>query len=151
LKELQAGLKINSEVPQAYFDLGNTYLKLNQYSDAIVSYEKAIALQADFWPATNNIGLIQYEEGKIDQAVSKWREALTVDENQAEPTLAIAVALYKQGQRQEAIKLGQQALRTDNNYGKLEFLEENLWGKKLLADTSEFFQNPAISKLLPSQ
>ena len=81
----------------------------------------------------------------------KWRNALTVDENQAEPILAIAVALYKQGQRQEAIELGQKALKINQKYGELDFLEENLWGEKLLADTQNFFQNPAIKSFLPNQ
>ena len=151
LQKLQAGLELNPQAPQAYFDLGNTYLKLSDYNKAIDSYKQAITLEKNFWPATNNIGLVNYEEGKIDEAISKWEEALTVDENQAEPILAIAVALYRQGNRSKAIELGQKALRIDSNYGKLSFLEENLWGEKLLADTQELFANPAISILLPPE
>lgn len=150
-KELQAGLKINPEVPQAYFDLGNSYLKLSQYQKAIAAYEQAVKLEEAFWPAINNIGLIEYEQGKRSSAIKKWRKALTIDEQQAEPTLAIAVALYTEGKETEGIKLGKQALELDNSYGDLEFLEENLWGKKLLSDTAKFFQAPAIKVMIKTE
>ncbi len=150
-KELEAGLKINSEIPQAYFDLGNSYLKLTKYQDAIAAYEKAVKLEEAFWPAINNIGLIKYEQGKTESAIEKWRQALTIDEEQAEPILAIAVALYTNGKESEGIKLGKQALELDDSYGDLEFLEENLWGEKLLNDTVKFFQHPAIKGMVKTE
>jgi tetratricopeptide (TPR) repeat protein len=150
-KELQAGLKINSEVPQAYFDLGNSYLKLNQYQKSITAYEKAVKLEDSFWPAINNIGLVEYEQGKRASAIEKWRKALKIDEKQAEPMLAIAVALYTEGKADEGIKLGKQALELDNSYGNLKFLEDNLWGEKLLNDTAKFFQDPAIKVMIKTE
>jgi tetratricopeptide (TPR) repeat protein len=151
VKELEAGLKINAEVPQAYFDLGNSYLKLARYTNAIYAYEKAVKLEAEFWPAINNIGLIEYEEGKVDSAIEKWRKSLTIDENQSEPMLAIAVALYTQGKESEGLKLGEKALKLDRSYGDLKFLEENLWGEKLLSDTAKFFQNSIIQGLVKTE
>ncbi|WP_082714221.1 tetratricopeptide repeat protein [Geminocystis sp. NIES-3708] len=148
VKELQAGLKINKEVPQAYFDLGNAYFKLTKYSEAISSYQKAVKLEKEFWPAINNIGLVEYEKGQNNKAVESWRKALSIDKNQAEPMLAVAVALYNQGKKAEAIQLGKEALKIDNSYGDVEFLKENLWGEKLLADTAKFFQNPDIQPLV---
>lgn len=151
VKELQAGLKLSKDVPQAYFDLGNAYFKLAKYEEAIVSYQQAIKLQNDFWPAINNIGLIEYEQGKSDQAIKSWREALKIDPNQAEPTLAIAVGLYAQGNKPEGIKLGKEALKMDNKYGSIPFLEENLWGEKLIEDTRKFFANPQIQPLVKKE
>ena len=108
-------------------------------------------LEEAFWPAINNIGLIKYEQGKTESAIEKWRQALTIDEEQAEPILAIAVALYTNGKESEGIKLGKQALELDDSYGDLEFLEENLWGEKLLNDTVKFFQHPAIKGMVKTE
>ncbi|NBD15803.1 MAG: tetratricopeptide repeat protein [Cyanobacteria bacterium] len=148
LQELKAGLELEPDSPEALFDMGNTHLKLGQYDSAIASYQKSAQLEAGFWPAINNIGLIEYEQGKIAAAMEKWRTAAEIAENATEPKLAIAVALYGQGKQQEAIKMAQAALRSDTRYANLEFLEENLWGEKLLADTEDFFTSPLMESTL---
>ncbi len=63
-EKLEAGLEIENNSPEALFDLGNTYLKLAQFDDAIDSYEAAFAQEATFWPALNNVGLVEYEQGE---------------------------------------------------------------------------------------
>ncbi len=94
IAQIQQGLTRQSDNPSAFFDLGNSYLKLARYSEAIAAYEQTIGIEKSFWPAINNIGLIKYEQGNAQEALSKWQEALTIDSEQAEPQLAIAVALY---------------------------------------------------------
>ena len=54
-KAIAAGLELEPDVPSALFDLGNSYLKLDKLADAIASYQKAVAAEAKFWPAINNI------------------------------------------------------------------------------------------------
>ncbi len=145
IKQIQAGLKIKPDVPGAYFDMGNAYLMLKRNQDAIASYEKAVAQDKTFWPAINNIGLIRYEEGKVDEAVKLWRQSVAIDPKQTtEPQLAIAVALFRKGNQTEALTLGEAALKTDARYGETKFLKDNLWGDKLLADTQKFFAVPRI-------
>ncbi|XTZ11221.1 MAG: tetratricopeptide repeat protein, partial [cyanobacterium endosymbiont of Rhopalodia yunnanensis] len=106
--------------------------------------------EKNFWPAVNNIGLIKYEEGDTKSAIEEWRAALTIDSEQAEPKLAVAVALYAQGKIEEGLKLGEAALKLDSRYGELQFLEDNLWGTKLLKDTKIFLATPRIKALLKS-
>lgn len=145
IKQIQAGLKIKSDVPGAYFDMGNAYLMLKRNQDATASYEKATSLDKTFWPAINNIGLIRYEEGKIDEAIKLWRQSVAIDPKQtAEPQLAIAVALFRKGNQTEAFTLGEGALKTNARYGEPKYLKENLWGEKLLADAQKFFAVPRI-------
>lgn len=148
IQALKAGLDLEPDSPEALFDMGNAYLKQGDYDSAIASYEKSIDLEEGFWPAINNIGLIEYEQGKLDAAVEKWRVAAEIAENATEPQLAIAVALYHQGNRQEAIAMGKNALSSDSRYASLEFLEKNLWGEKLLADTEDFFTSPVMEATL---
>ena len=38
-----------------------------------------------FWPAINNIGLVQYEQGNIDGAIRNWQAAIALDETSGEP------------------------------------------------------------------
>ena len=147
---IEAGLRLEPDNPGALFDLGNAYYKLNRYEDAIASYENAAEQDAKFWPAVNNIGLVLYESGDVEEAISKWREALEIatEEEATEPQLAIAVALYAKGDHSQAISLGMAALERDSRYADLDFLVENLWGVRLLAETEQFFSAPAVRALI---
>ncbi len=144
IAQLQAGLKIKPDTIGALFDLGNAYFKLQQFNQAINYYQQAITLDAKFWPAINNIGLIEYEQGDIEAALRSWRSALAVDAEAAEPKLAMAVALYAQGDREQGLAMGEAALRSDHRYGDVDFLKENLWGDRLIADTQTFLSIPRI-------
>lgn len=146
--ELEAGLKLKPDSSPALFDLGNAYLKLGKFPESIAAYERAVKNDGKFWPAMNNIGLVKYEQGNLDAAVERWRAVLKIDAKQTEPELAIATALYKKGKTQEAITLAQSALSRDSRYAKLSFLEQNLWGKNLLADAETFFANPRMKEFL---
>ena len=126
------------------FDLGNAHFKLKQYDQAIATYERAIKLQPDFWPAINNIGLIRFEQGKIGEAMSQWQKAIAIDSSMAEPQLAVAVATYVQGNQAKGIALATDALNLDGRYGEIEFLDENLWGEQLLKATEELFATPPL-------
>ena len=145
---LMAGLQIKPNTPPALFDLGNAYLMLKKLPDAIASYEKAFAQDQKFWPAINNIGLIKYEKGEVDEAIKLWRTSVSLDAKAAEPKLAAAVALYAKGDRAAAITMGESAIRIDSRYGNLKFLKENLWGEKLLIDTQKFLAVPQIQAAL---
>ncbi|WP_204103921.1 MULTISPECIES: tetratricopeptide repeat protein [Spirulina sp. CCY15215] len=148
LEVLETGLSINPESTEALFDLGNTYLMLQRYPKAIASYEVAFAQQKEFWPAVNNIGLVKYEQGDTEEAIAKWRSALAVAPEAVEPKLAIAVALYTRGEQERAWQLGEEALSLDRKYAELDFLKENLWGERLLADAASFLATPRIQELV---
>ncbi|MCE2662878.1 MAG: tetratricopeptide repeat protein [Microcystis sp. 53602_E8] len=148
IAQIEAGLQMKPDISPALFDLGNSYLKLAQYPQAIAAYEKAVSQDKNFWPAINNIGLVKYEQGDKEAALKDWRAALKIDPKQAEPQLAIAVAIYSQGKTEEGIKLAQAALTSDSRYVSLKFLEENLWGQRLLQDTEKMFNHPKMKDFI---
>lgn len=149
ISELETGLKLKPNVPEALFDLGNAYFMLKQYPKAIAQYEKAVAQEKKFWPAMNNIGLVKYEQGDVAGAIKQWQAAVAIDKEAAEPLLATAVALYTKGEREKGISLGEAAIRIDSRYTDLKFLQENLWGERLLSDTKKFLEVPKIQAMIP--
>lgn len=148
VNSLEAGLSLEADNSGALFDLGNAYYKLERYEDAIARYQQAADLEVDFWPAVNNIGLVLYEQGDVDGAIQKWQEALEMSDGQSEPRLAIAVALFARGDRSAAIEMGTEALERDSRYADIDFLDENLWGSRLLTATQTFFELPEITALI---
>ncbi len=148
---IESGLAIESDNPGALFDLGNAYYKLARYDQAIAQYEKAVSADASFWPAINNIGLVKYESGDIEGAIAQWQRAidLSTQEETTEPQLAIAVARYTQGnQTVNSSDTAVAALERDPRYADITFLQENLWGDKLITDTEAFFKTPTLRELL---
>lgn len=144
----QEGLKLKPNNPEGLFDLGNAYYMLGRFPDAIAQYNQAVTQDKKFWPAINNIGLIKYEQGDIPGAIQQWQAAIAIDKQAAEPLLALAVALYNKGDRQQGLAMGETAIRIDDRYADLEFLKENLWGDRLLADAKKFLELPRIQATL---
>ena len=146
--KLEKGLAIEANSPEALFDLGNTYLKLSEFDDAIESYQEAYAQDKTFWPALNNVGLVEYEQEDRASAIAKWESVIEVDGEQAEPQLALAVALFAEGKKEKAIAIGKAALKLDNRYADIQFLKDNLWGEQLIEDTKVFLSNPQIQEIV---
>ncbi len=75
---LLRGLSLEKEKPSpnALFDLGNAYFLTRRYDDALTRYRQLLAIDAKFWAATNNIGLVEYERGNIDTAITQWESAI---------------------------------------------------------------------------
>lgn len=145
-ESLQAGLKLRPNEAEPLFVLGVVFHKQGKLSDAINQYLKASAQSTKYSSLStatlNNIGLINYEQGNVAGAVRQWQAVLETNRFQppAETQFALSVALYTQGERQESQKLAQEALRRDPRYQNIEFLKQNLWGDRLLADTKKLLQ-----------
>jgi tetratricopeptide (TPR) repeat protein len=154
IDSINQGLSLPSEeFPiNARFDLGNAYFLAKRYDDSIKEYQKVLNQDKNFWAATNNMGLVEYERDNIDRAIGHWQEAIkqaiASEDKTAEPRLALAVAFYVQGDQTQGLKLGEEALREDPRYGLPEFLKENLWGDKLLNNARRVLANPKLQELI---
>jgi len=63
IEALEAGLAIQNDDPIGFFQLGNAYLLQGDLASARKQFTAAIALSDTFWPAINNLGLVDYEQG----------------------------------------------------------------------------------------
>ena len=144
IKAIQLGLKFDPKNAIAYFQLGNAKLILNKKSEALKDFVKSSKLKPDYWQSKNNQGLVLYELGKKEQAISIWRNVLKIT-NDAEPKLALAAALNeKKSKIEESIELAKEALNSNPNYVSQKHQKEQLWGVKLQAATKELFKNPKL-------
>ncbi len=154
IEAINQGLVLpNEEFPiNARFDLGNAYFLAKRYDEAVAEYQKVLSKDKNFWAATNNIGLVEYERDNIDRAIGYWQDAIkqavASQDGTAEPRLALAVAFYARGDEAQGLKLGEEALREDPRYGLPEFLKENLWGEKLLSNARRILANPRLQEII---
>ena len=143
---LEQGLRLDGNNASAYFDLGNARILLNQPGQALAAFERASRQRRDFWEAINNQGLVLFEQGKVAEAIGRWRRVLAIKPDAAEPALALATALYQVQGRQstEALGLAEQALASEPNYALESYQTTQLWGPRLRAATQVLFREPSL-------
>jgi tetratricopeptide (TPR) repeat protein len=144
---LRKGLELDPRNSGAYFDLGNAQIMLNQMAPALTSFERASKLRPDFWEAINNQGLVLFEQGRLEEALLRWRQVLTIKPDAAETTLAMAAGLEAKGgaaNHSEAVRLAGKALAEDPNYVLDSFRKEQLWGERLRAATRALLAQPEL-------
>lgn len=82
-------------ITQAHYNLGTAYLNEKQYSEAIVEFRKAIALEADFAEAHGQLGLAYFELDRFEDAGQAATEAVRLNPNY-QPALKLLDALKQE-------------------------------------------------------
>ena len=142
---MREGLRLDPNNPGAYFDLGNAEIQLKELNPALASFEKAAGLRKGFWEAVNNQAIVLFEQGRTAEAVGRWRKALEISSDAAEPSLALAAALYSEGKTStDTITLATQALVKEPDYVLDAYQKDQLWGAKLRQATQVLFRDERL-------
>jgi type IV pilus assembly protein PilF len=72
LKELLKAEAMTSDDYFLQFDLGLTYLFMNQTDKAIYHFKKSLAIKDDYGPARNNLGNAYVEKQEWDKAIEQY-------------------------------------------------------------------------------
>lgn len=107
-----------------------------------------VATDINHLAAINNIGFIKYEQGDKETAIQKWREAIKINNQSAEPILALAVALYTKGEQHQAYQLAETALKLDIKFADFHWMKKHFWGQSMITDAQKFLSTPAMKALL---
>ncbi len=95
---------------------GLTWRQCLMYADLETLYCTTLEKNPDCWMAHNNLGLIFYQNGKIDEGIEHYKQSIKIYPNNPEAYNDMGVGLFKKGQVQEAIEHYEQALRLRPNY-----------------------------------
>ncbi len=61
------------------YNMGNTYLKLGRYQEAIIEYQTALRLRPDDPEALYKLGVIYNLQKRFEDAVREWTAALSIN------------------------------------------------------------------------
>ena len=139
---LEAGLKIDSDNYNAFFQLGNILLMEKNYTEAIKFFEKSLQIKPDFWQAINNKGLAYFEKNNINLSIKLFEKAIAIEDN-AEPLLGLASCLSS-SYIKLALELAKEALIKNPNYVDYDYRKEQLWGEKLQTSTEILLLNDQL-------
>src|SRR5262249_41315520 len=101
-----------------YTFLGNAYRRKKAYADALLAFDRALALAPHFsWPHRAR-GACLCELGQYDRALADHRKAIELDPAACSALADLAQPLMDMGQPAEAIPLLQQAVKLAPDHPK---------------------------------
>jgi Flp pilus assembly protein TadD len=88
---------------------------LGNPNDAVVEYQKSLALYGGYIPAIHRLGLALIDANKSREAIPHLQRAITLDPTNAEGFAYLGIAFGKSNQCNQAIPYFDQALKFDPN------------------------------------
>ena len=98
-----------------------TWLQAGYWRKSITLFEHALAVTENNWLAHNNLGFAISQQGKIDEAIAHYLEALRIKTDYLEARYNMGFALSRQGKIDDAIACYQEALRIKPDYVKARY------------------------------
>ena len=92
-----------------------TWRQSATYRDAETLWRTTIATNPDCWMAYNNLGVIQFEKGNVEDAIEKYQQSLGLHPDYPEAHYNLGSALLQNGYADEAIQQCEEALKIQPN------------------------------------
>lgn len=135
-KLLRRAYEIDPENEEVLFMLGNIYIHLKKFDEAIKFFTKLAPLE---YPAVHyNLGLAYYYRGDYLEAEAEFKKVLKIDPGFPRAVEMLAEVLMKRGSYEEAFEYLQKAVREDPyNYSLYHLLAISLWNLGKLVDAKK--------------
>ena len=92
-----------------------TWRQSASYRDLETLWRTTIAKNPTCWMAYNNLGVVQFEKGNIDDAIEKYEQSLRLHPDYPEAHYNLGSALLQKGYADEAIRHCEEALKIQPN------------------------------------
>ncbi len=113
--------------------------------DAIKALEAFIQRHPDFAPAYNNLGVIYYETGDREKALSFYKKAVELEGNNRDFLKNLAdFYLAEEGRIEDALRLYIKALEVDNEDVEIYLILGNICAQMNNLDDARFFYDRAL-------
>ena len=93
-----------------------TWQQAGIYRDLETLWRDTLAKNPDCWLAHNNLGLLLRNQGRIEEAMKHYHQAIQINPNYAESLNNLGVALADKGWFDEAIENYRKAIQINPNY-----------------------------------
>lgn len=92
-----------------------SYVQASYWKDSRTFYSRAVSVTDRNWFALNGLGSAYMEQGKVDEAIECFREAVEIMPGYSAAQNNLGRALAESGNNEEAAKYYEEALRVDSN------------------------------------
>jgi len=101
IESYKQALRIDPDLADAHYNLGNAYHGSGKYEEKIESYKQAIRINPDFKEAHYNLGNAYVRSGKYEEAIESYKQALRIDPDYAKAHYNLGIAYHDSGKYQE--------------------------------------------------
>ncbi len=131
IHELQQIAEIAQEIPRYQYNLGMTWLALDNPLQAQKHLKEALRLKPDYGEALNNLGLLYDLSGKEDEAETAFLQTLAIPAYQTPelPACNLARLYLKQGKIKNALLAAKKALVFEPNSAFVLFVNGEVYAK----------------------
>jgi Flp pilus assembly protein TadD len=98
-----------------------TFKQLSYWKSSIPLFEHALALTEQNWLARNNLGVALADQGRLDEAIVQYRQAIQVSPTYADAYNNLGVSLDDQGRFDEALAQYREAVRIKPDYAEAHY------------------------------
>ena len=126
-KLYREALQVGFEHPIVFSNLGTICRQTDRSEEALIYYQKALAISPGYADAQANLGALLAEKGMLDQATTALRKAIDLDPSQAGPHVTLGRILIRQGHLIEALGALHTALKINPNLADAHLAEGMVW------------------------
>ena len=112
-KNFERAVEIKQDFAAGHFNLGNCFLRKDNFESAIASYQAALTIDETYAEAHNNLGNAYSKSKQPDLAIKSYKAALRLKPNYTDAYLNLGSLQLEYGHFDAAIGSYQQALRVD--------------------------------------
>jgi tetratricopeptide (TPR) repeat protein len=112
---LSAVLQIDQSNARGFFYLGEVQLETGQYSDAMASFKRAVALKPSYAGAFYELAEAYLVDKKLDMAIGSYREAVRLMPDEPRYLEGLGRALSQGNNADEALSVLTRAVRVDKH------------------------------------
>src|SRR5579863_10670283 len=116
LRELNGAIEGGEETPEVFAAKGHIQFELEQYDDAIKTYEKLLILAPRHATANFNLGICYEKLGRWQEATDAFQKALETDPQRVEANLGLGICLLHQEKPEPAIGFFDQVLARNSSH-----------------------------------
>jgi protein O-mannosyl-transferase len=102
----------------AYYNLGNAYLDLGRFKDALKAYRQTIRIQPGFADAYCNVGYACRKLGRYQDAIEAYKQAIKINPHDANSYYNLGVSYLDIGSFQDTLEPCRQAVKIKPDYAE---------------------------------
>lgn len=103
---------------ESHYFCGNMYQAANRFNDAVIEYQKALALWPDCLDARDGLGNVMLSTGRLDEAMVQYQEALEIEPQSPNARERYGDALIQKGLLNDAMRQYQIAVELKPDFAQ---------------------------------
>jgi tetratricopeptide (TPR) repeat protein len=115
-EQFRQALEADPQYVRAMSGLARTHDRTDSTAQAIIQWERAVAISPEMMELHFHAGFSYYAAGRLDDAIAAWERTVELQPEFAQPHFQLGIAFEDRGDHQRAVEEYQRALQVNPRY-----------------------------------